>query len=163
MNERGEILSAELSPKLTELWDADKKDPSSQGPAAASLDALLKQPLVILPEKEVSAGDQWETSRELQTPAGAFSQKTEYTYEGSKEASGSTAESIAYASTLTAAAQGKAKIKEQAQTGIVLFDAQAGRLVSAEQKQKLVTETPYRGAMITVVVESQVKRTLTAK
>ncbi|HUE75087.1 MAG TPA: hypothetical protein VMP01_29735 [Pirellulaceae bacterium] len=156
MNERGEIQSVELSPKLAALLD-------SAQPASQSLDALLKQPLVTLPAKAVSAGDTWEATRELATPAGKFTQQTEYTLGEPKEAGGTTADAITYSATLTPVAAGKAKIKEQSQTGTVLFDGQAGRFLSGEQSQKLVTETPYREATITVVVESQIKRTLTVR
>lgn len=156
MNERGEIQSVELSPKLAALLDSAK-------PASQSLDALLKQPLVTLPAKAVSADDTWETTRELATPAGKFTQKTEYTLGEPKEDGGTTADAITYSATLTPAAPGKSKIKEQSQSGAVLFDREAGRFLSGEQSQKLVTETPYREATITVVVESQIKRTLVPK
>jgi hypothetical protein len=156
MNERGEIQSVELSPKLAAVLDSAKPD-------SQSLDALLKQPLVTLPAQAVSTSDSWETSRELATPAGKFTQQTEYTLGEPKEAGGTTAEAITYTATLTPVAAGKAKIKEQSQTGTVLFDREAGRFLSGEQSQKLVTETPYRGATIKVVVESQIKRTLTAR
>ncbi len=156
MNERGEILSVDLSPKLAAAFDAAR-------PAAHNLDALLKQPLATLPAKAVSPGDTWETTRELVTPAGKFTQKTEYTLGEPKQTADAAVDAIRYSATLTPLTPGKAKIKEQSQTGSVLFDNGSGRFVSGEQSQKLVTETPYRGATITVVVETQVKRTLTAK
>ncbi len=160
MNARGEIAAAELSPKLTELWDAGKPAVGDQTAAAAgSIDALLKQPLVVLPAKELAEGDKWETTRDLATPAGKFTQKIEYTYDGRKQ----TADTISFSASLSPAATGKSKIKEQSQTGTIHFDSQAGRFVSGEQTQKLVTETPYRDATITVVVESQIKRTLDPK
>jgi Family of unknown function (DUF6263) len=164
MNERGEITSAELSPKLASLWDAGKQgETDKKGPTKESLDALLKQPLVILPAKQVAAGDKWNSSRELTTPAGKFTQKVEYTYDGRKQAAGAAADAISFVATLVPATTGKSKIKEQSQTGAILFDGQAGRLISGDQTQKLVTETPYREATITVVVESQIKRTLNSK
>lgn len=156
MNERGEIQTVELSPKLADVLDSAK-------PASQSLDALLKQPLVTLPAKAVSAGDTWKTTRELATPAGKFTQQTEYTLGDPKQAGGATAEAITYSATLTPVVAGKATIKEQAQTGTVLFDSTAGRFLSGEQSQKLVTETPYRDATIKVMVESQIKRTLSSK
>lgn len=161
MNPQGEILSAELSPTLAELWADEKTSGPAKKEATSSLEAILRLPLVVLPGKQVSAGETWTTTRKLTTPAGNFTQATKYTYEGPRESSGVTAAAIAFSSTLTDAASSKTKIKEQSQTGTALFAAQAGRLVSAQQTQKLVTETPYREATITVVIESQVKRTLT--
>lgn len=163
MTDRGEIISVEWSPRLAELWNAGQAGAGDrkESPAKESLDALLKQPLAILPEKAVAKGDKWDTSRELHTPSGKFTQKVEYTYAGRRDSVAGAADAISFAAFLTPAAQGKAKIKEQSQTGTILFDGQAGRLRSSEQSQRLVTETPYRDATITVVVESQVTRTLT--
>ena len=155
MNLQGEIASVELSPKLASAFD--KSTAASQ-----SLEALLKQPLITLPAKPVAAGESWETSRELKTPAGKFTQQTAYKL-GEPNDPASTAAEITYSAMLTPVAPGTAKIKEQSHTGTVRFDNQAGRYVSGEQSQKLVTETPYREATITVVVESHVKRTLTPK
>ena len=155
MNERGEVSSVELSDKLAAAFD-------KSAPAAQSLDALLKQPLVILPEKALAAGDKWESTRELTTPAGKFTQQTEYKLGEPKDAAGALAQ-ITYSATLTPVVALKAKITDQSQTGTVLFDRQAGRYLSGEQAQKLVTETPYREATIRVVIESQVKRTLAEK
>ena len=164
MNERGEIAAAELSPRLADLWAVGKADAADKKEAAQrSLDALLKQPLVILPAKSVAAGDKWETTRELVTPSGKFSQKAEYTYDGSREVAGKSADALSFTATLTPAAPGKMKIKEQSQTGMIFFDGASGRLASSEQKQKLVTETPYRDAAITATVESQIARSLRAQ
>lgn len=164
MNERGEFAAAELSPQLAKLWAVGNGDAADkQAAAQRSLDALLKQPLVILPAKSVAPGDKWESTRELVTPSGKFSQKAEYTYDGRQDADGKMADAISFSATLTPAAGGKLKIKEQSQTGTILFDGSAGRLQSSEQKQKLITETPYRDATITVTIESRIARTLTPR
>lgn len=157
MNERGEILSAELSPKLKELTVVGKDGPT------ASLDTLLKQPLVTLPDKPIDEGSTWKVDRDISTPAGKYSQATTYTYEGEKEWQGKTAAAIAVESTLTPIQAGKAKLKEQSQTGTIHFDAAAGRMLSSEQKQRIVTETPYRDTTITVEVVSEVTRRLVGK
>ena len=161
MNSRGEILAVELSPKLAQLWDAAKSADKTSGSAEQNLDTLLKQPLVILPDKAISKGDKWQITRDLTTPAGKFSQKIDYSFDGRSENLAQMADGISYSSTLAPTAPGKTKIKEQSQVGKVLFDVEAGRFVSSEQKQRLVTETPYRNATITVVVESQMSRMLT--
>jgi len=164
MNERGEIAAAELSPRLAELWAAGKPAAAAKKqPAQQSLDALLKQPLVILPAKAVARGEKWETTRELTTPTGKFSQQIDYTYDGRRDVAGKSSDAISFSATLAPAAPGKFKIKEQSQTGTIHFDGEAGRMISGEQKQMLVTETPYRDATITVVVESQVSRSLTPR
>lgn len=159
MNERGEILSVELSPKLKQLTSSGAGNATQGNVAAAGLETLLKQPLVTLPDGPVEAGGQWKVERELDTPAGKYAQTTTYSLEGEKELQGKTAAAIAFDSTLKPVQTGKTKLKEQSQSGTVYFDAAAGRMISSEQKQRLVTETPYRDATITVEVVSEVKRT----
>jgi hypothetical protein len=52
-------------------------------------------------------------------------------------------------------------IKEHAQSGTVRFSIDQGRVVSAEQEQKLITERPYRET--TIVVSLSSKQTTTIK
>lgn len=157
MNERGEVLSVELSPKLKSMETGNQ---AREKAAGAGLETLLKQPLVTLPQQPVDAGGQWKVERELNTPAGKYAQTTTYTFDGEKKFQGKSAAAIAFDSTLKPLQPGKAKLKEQSQSGTVYFDAGAGRMVASEQQQRIITETPYRDATITVEVVSEVKRTL---
>lgn len=156
INQRGEITSAGLSPRLAELWKTGDKPVARE-----SLDALLKQPLVELPQRPVSPKDQWKSSRELATPTGKYKQETTYTYQGRQDREQAPVDTIRYESRLTPIEPARAKVKEQSQSGtVVLADFQKEKWLQSEQQQKLVTETPYRESTITVVVETQVKRTL---
>ncbi|MGI8980505.1 MAG: hypothetical protein ACR2FY_14855 [Pirellulaceae bacterium] len=165
MNTRGEVLSAEPNAKLAELW----KTPSAKAPGgpggSESTQELLKRSLVVLPEKPVAAGDagstKWTKEREVEIPIGKVKQATEFVYAGEVEEAGQKLDKIDFTSKLTLVPGGakslKLTLKTQEQTGHALFSAEQGRVVSAEQTQKLVTEAPYRETNITVTVESTVK------
>jgi hypothetical protein len=154
MNDRGEILEAK------EIKNAA----ASAGPTAAAslispeaVQQLLKQPLVVLPEKPVSTGDTWTTKNDLQSALGPAQQTTTFRYAGPAEVEAKKVELIEVTTTLklTPPATAKITLKEHTQTGTVRFDAAAGRVVSAEQKQKLVTERPYRETTIVVTLGSE--------
>jgi hypothetical protein len=51
-------------------------------------------------------------------------------------------------------------IKEHAQSGVILFSTDQGRVVSAEQTQKLTTERPHRDTTIVVTLQSKQTTTL---
>ncbi|MBC7853764.1 MAG: hypothetical protein IAF94_10035 [Pirellulaceae bacterium] len=165
MNTRGEVLSAQANEKLAELW----KTPGAKeigGPGGSeSTQELLKRSIVLLPEKRVDAGDagksKWTKEREVEIPIGKVKQATEFVFAGEVEEAGQKLDRIDFTSKLTLVPGGakslKLTLKTQEQTGHALFSAEQGRVVSAEQTQKLVTEAPYRETNITVTVESTVR------
>lgn len=165
MNLRGEVLSAEPSAKLAELW----KSPSAKAPGGAggreSTQELLRRSIVLLPEAAVSAADagkaNWSKEREVEIPIGKVKQTTDFVYGGEVEDGGQKLDKVDFTSKLVLSPGGakalKLTLKDQKQTGHALFSSEAGRVVSAEQTQTLVTEAPYRETMITVTVESTVK------
>ena len=72
----------------------------------------------------------------------------------------------AAAATPAPAAAGKKPplvLKSSELTGKLLFDAEAGRLVSAEQQQTLATQRPYRETTIDVKLTSTQTSTLSLK
>ena len=168
MDTRGEVLSATPSAKLAELW----KTPESKAPGGigggTSTQELLKRSLVLLPEKGVTADDagktKWSSEREVGFSSGKVKQSTEFVYGGVVEEEGQKLDRIDSTSKVTLLPGGtknlKLTLKSQEQTGHVLFSAEQGRLVSAEQTQKLVTEAPYRETTITVTVDSTVKTSI---
>jgi hypothetical protein len=165
MNPRGEVLSAEPTPKLAELW----KVPGAKnvgGPGGMeSTQELLRRSLVLLPEMPVAMADtgnaKWTKERESVIPIGKVKQSTEFVYGGEVEQAGQQLDKIDFTSQLTLVPGGakslKLTLKDQQQSGHALFSADQGRVVSAEQSQKLATEAPYRETIITVTVESTVK------
>lgn len=159
MNDRGEILEAK------EIKDAAASVGATAAASLVSQEAiqqLLKQPLVVLPEKPVNTGDTWSTKNDLQSALGPAQQITTFRYTGPAEVEGKKVEVIEVTTTLklTPPATSKISLKEHKQTGTVRFDAAAGRIVSAEQKQKLITERPYRETTIVVTLGSEQKTTV---
>ncbi|MCE9524730.1 MAG: hypothetical protein K8R36_01600 [Planctomycetales bacterium] len=160
MNTRGEVLSAEPSPKLAEHWKSPgKKEIDS------TTQEMLKRPIILLPEGPVGTAEvgktKWNSEREVEMRNGKVKQSLEFVYGGEAEAAGQKLDKIDFTSTLQLTPGGpkslKLTLKEQKQTGHSLFSADLGRVVSAEQTQTLVTEAPYRETIITVAVESTVK------
>jgi hypothetical protein len=164
MDTRGEVLSTEPSAKLAALWKVPGA--KSGGPGGKdSAEELLKRSLVLLPEQALGTQEagkaKWKKEREVEIAIGKVKQETEFVYAGESEESGVKLEKIDFTSKLTlvpnAAQNLKLTLKEQTQTGHALFSAEQGRVVSAEQTQHLVTESPYRETTITVSVDSTVK------
>jgi hypothetical protein len=165
MDTRGEVLLAEPSAKLAALWKSPRPKESVGPGGSESTQELLRRSLVLLPEKPVEVTDagkaKWTKEREIGMPIGTVKQTTEFVYAGEAEEGEQKVDKIEFNSNLTLVPGGakslKLTLKEQKQTGHALFSAEQGRVVSAEQTQKLVTEAPYRETKITVSVESTVK------
>ena len=168
MDPRGEVLSAEPSAKLAELWKVPGAKSLSGPGSAESTQELLKRAIVLLPEKPVAADDaakaKWSKEREVDISIGKVKQSTEFVFAGEVEEEGQKLDKIDFTSKLTLVPGGakslKLTLKEQTQTGYALFSAEQGRVVSAEQTQHLVTEAPYRETIIPVTVDSTVKTTI---
>jgi len=167
MDGRGQILETSPANEAAErLFAAD--DPQSGVFSRQSVQTLLRQPLAILPAKEVATGDKWsDEPREISSAAGKFQQATEHSLAGQVEEDGQKLERIEVTAKLTPAADkaGAAKtskltLKSHEQSGTLLFSADQGRLVRAEQTQKLTTERPYRETTITVDLESKQTTTI---
>ncbi|MCI0357137.1 MAG: DUF6263 family protein [Planctomycetaceae bacterium] len=166
MTSRGQIVSTAPANAAAEKLFA--KESSEQAPNVFSREALqtlLSQWLVVLPEKAVAADETWtDEPREIKSAAGKFTQATIYRHAGQVEESGQKLDKIEMTAKLTPVAGGaaapKLTVKSHEQTGKILFSANDGRLVRAEQIQKLSTERPYRETTITVNLESKQTTTL---
>lgn len=166
MNRRGQISATRsvnaAAEKLLAAAAADEKTGvfSREGTAA-----LLRQPLLVLPEQVDSAPESWTNTSELNAAAGLFEQATTYRLAGHAEADGEIVERIELSGKLTPKSSGnsaaKVTVKSHEQSGTILFSREKGRLVSAEQTQKLTTERPYRESTIVVTLES--KQTTTVR
>jgi hypothetical protein len=159
MSRRGEIVAVKPANESAEKMLAPTDDPMKDTPLAkTTIEQLLKQPLAVLPENAVAAGDEWTTSTELNSALGKAQQTTTYRYVGPAEADGMKADKIESKATLkldAANAASKLTLKQHEQTGTILFSTEAGRVVRAEQHQKLITERPYRETTIIVSLESK--------
>lgn len=177
MTGRGEIVSAEPANKTTEELVAPQGKPDEPKELSRSaIEQLLKQPVVILPEKAVSASDEWTRTSELAAAAGSFEQVTTYRLSNVAEQNGQPIARLEMKSKLKPVAAsappaklppgkkpavGKLGVKSHEQSGTIQFAVDAGRVTEAEQTQKLVTERPYRETTIVVTLSS--KQTTTVR
>jgi hypothetical protein len=165
MNGRGEISDAKPANESAEklFASAEGGAPGPAGPKE-TIQQLLKQPLVILPEMSVAPGDGWSTIHMLKTSLGEAKQTITYRYVGPVDEEEMKLDKIDSTTTLTPAnaEAGKLTLKEHQQVGTILFNTAAGRVVRAEQNQKLVTERPYRETTIVVALERKTTTTISA-
>ncbi len=162
MSDRGQILETTPANAAAEKLFATGGDASSVF-SRQSVETLLRQPLVVLPEKPVAADEKWsDEPRQITSAAGTFRQATEYRFVGQVEEDGQKLTKIEMTATLAPATAGVAELtlKSHEQSGSILFSTQQGRLVRAEQTQKLATERPYRETMIAVALESKQTTTI---
>ena len=166
MSDRGQIReSAPANAAAEKLFDGTASNVANVF-SLQSLQTLLRQPLAVLPEKAVTADDTWSGEpREITTAAGTFQQLMEYRLVGPVEDGGRKFEKIETTAKLSPVTAGAAKaskltLKSHEQSGTILFSAEQGRLVRAEQTQKLATERPYRETTITVALDSKQSTTI---
>lgn len=158
MSNRGEIVSAEPSSELKKAMEASSNH--SAADQAASLlkpegvSRMLRQAAVILPEKPVAEGTSWEANQESAVALGTVQQRSQFTYAGTDERDGKTLDKITVETTFSlgpnASSASATKLKEGRQSGTLWFDTAAGRFISSELTQRLVTERPYRESTIRV-------------
>jgi hypothetical protein len=173
---RGEVQSAKPLGEAAEKLLADAGPLESGVFSAAAIRTLLKQPLAELPEGPVTEGESWSSTSELAASLGKFTQSLKYSLAAPVEREGRSLAQIDLVGTLVpmidaavaAPAPGAGNkpplvLKSHELTGKSLFDAEQGRLVSAEQTQTLATERPYRETTISVRLASTQTTTFTPK
>ena len=165
LSPRGEVLevvSSGTADVAAPKGSRDDKPASGSAPATA-LQRLLRQPLVVFPEDPVTAGDNWKSSSNLSAGGADLKQQTTWTYADTVERNGTKLERITTQSAIelpAARPPDSLKINEHQQSGTIFFSSGQGRLIEAEQTQRLVTEQPYRETTITVMLISKQTTTL---
>jgi hypothetical protein len=170
MTARGEVTAVKpTNDAAQELFAAADKPGEAGVFSPASIQKLLRQPLVVLPDQPVAEGDTWTTSNELAAPAGPLKQTTTYKLAAAVDRAGQRLQQIDFTARFEPAtpdskvadADRKLAVKTHQQSGMILFSADSGRLVEASQDQTLITERPYRET--TIVVSLTSKQTTTVK
>jgi hypothetical protein len=161
----GEITSVELGETAQKVVEGlDAASPLKALLSKEGLSNILKQSLVVLPEKEVKSGDSWQREASLSTALGKFKQTTTFKLQPSDDASSDVARIESNSELeLEQPGKGKATLKQQQQKGVILFDQTAGRLRSAEVEQELVTASSLKDTPIQVRLTSTLKMTLEKK
>lgn len=158
MNERGEMLAAELPAEGSE---GDKPDEGKTASVSQHmLQSLLSKPIVVLPKDEVSASDTWQDESTSTSSVGEVTTKKTYKLVSLDEVDGGQQAKIAAEGTISVDSQGKLKVTESGFDQTVLFDVEDGLLKSSEQSARMKTEKPYRETTITVDLATTLKTTI---
>jgi hypothetical protein len=163
MNPRGEVLSAKPANEAAEKLLAAESASESSLVSKDAIQQLLRQSLIVLPEKAVAEGNTWTTTTDIASAIGKGKQETTYRLAGVVEQEGTSLQKIESTSKLDlmpSTAKDAPTIKEHKQSGVVTFSVDQSRVVSASQEQSLTTERPYRETTIVVTLESTQTTTL---
>lgn len=130
MTPRGEVSDVKFS---EELQNAIKNGPGGAAGGAEQFKSMVSQVAFVLPENAPKPGDSWKTTVTVNNPAGGNQTvETTYTFDGTREADGTTFAVIKPSMNMQLAKNPmmEMKMKEQKTDGEVLFDLKAGRLHS---------------------------------
>jgi hypothetical protein len=164
MTPRGEITAVEPANEAAKaLFAGLQSGQTADAAALASVEQMLKRPLLVLPERATSVGETWSASSERPTVAGPLKIDTTYKLAGLADQNGQPIARIAMSATFTPAAGGQLIVKSPEHSGEIAFAVDDGRLIEITQQQKLTTERPYRETTIVVTLASQQTTTVVAK
>jgi hypothetical protein len=166
MSPRGEIVSVDFDEHAEQALEKAQAARSAAAPAMQSLYTkegmanLLRQVAVQLPEDPVSPGDKWTTAATLKTPLGDVEQHTTYTLDDPP----ADQPQIARIESVTSLklsddpkVQRVSTLRDQEQRGVLLFDVEAGYLLSAEVTQRLATSSAVKDTPVQVRMTSTQK------
>lgn len=161
LSARGEITQVAPSPELTAALEKVGADGRLKGLFSGVTGAEgLRRSLVVLPEAPVKMGDAWEIPSETESPVGRVKVVTKYHHRGVEVVDGQSLDSIESTGEMDWTPQTKGglvkerRITEQKQTGSILFDSMAGRVVESRQTQSLRTESRVRDLLLDVRLKS---------
>jgi hypothetical protein len=155
LSDRGEMLELRPQGEAAEQL-LNQSAPSDGGQTDAAVRQVLRQPLVLLPVEAAAEGATWTESHTLASALGPAEQRSTYRYAGTTDESGQKFARLEWTAELTLKQPpAGVALKEHAHSGTALFDVAAGRLVRAEQTQKLTTERPFRDTTIVVTLASR--------
>jgi hypothetical protein len=160
MTERGEIVSAELPPELSQSAKSEGKE-NTPALSSETIKSLLSKALLILPEGNVDVGATWEGAATSSLPIGDI--KTEKTYKLASidEAECAKVARIEAEGNVQVTTKGKLKVTDSQFQQTALFAIDDGIVTSSEQSVKMKTESPYRETTIVVDMEMTLKTTIT--
>ena len=159
MNRRGEVIDVKV-PEELEGDSASARNPMS----GDMLKQVTQQAALVFPEGGLSVGKSWDSSIDMNMNGMAMKTKNTYTYEGTEKVDGKELHKfgIKIDMAIEGGPQGiEVSVKDQDNGGVVYFDAQEGRIVSATSKQKMTLEMNAQGQQIEQEMDGTVKLTVT--
>jgi len=163
MSPRGEIRDVEISDELAESL---KHGPGGETGAVEQFKSMVSQVAFALPENPPQIGETWTTKLAVSSPTGGSQTvETTYTYDGTREADGTTFAVIKPRVTLELADNRmmEMKMKEQKTDGEVLFDPQAGQLHSMSVNQNITLDVVVAGQTMPGTIDQKTDLTVTPK
>lgn len=121
---------------------------------------MLRQSLLVFPMEPVPVGGSWKGSLESTIPTGRLKLQTTYVHAGEVNEAGLPLLKFTHSSELSrdaAAANSELSISEHEQTGTILFDATAGRMVSSKTQQRLKSQARKRETLIDTTMRSTIE------
>lgn len=159
MNRRGEVVEV----KLPEGLEGDSQ--ASNNPLSGDmLKQVTQQAALVFPEGGLSVGKSWDSNVDMNMNGMAMKTKNTYKYEGTEKVDGKELHkfSISIDMSIEGGPQGiEVSVKDQDNGGVVYFDAEEGRIVSATSKQKMTLEMDAQGQQIEQAIDGTVKLTVT--
>ena len=163
MSPRGEVHDVKIS---DELSAAIKNGPGGESGAIEQFKSMISQVAFVLPENPPKTGETWTTKIAGNNPAGGNqSVETTYTYDGTREADGTTFAVIKPSMSMQLANNPmmEMKMKEQKTDGEVLFDVEAGRLHSMSINHHITLDMVAAGQTMPGTIEQKIDVTVTPK
>jgi hypothetical protein len=159
---RGEISDVKIS---DELLAAVKNGPGGETGAVEQFKSMVAQIALVLPEKAPKMGETWTTKIAVANAAGGGNQSVEttYTYDGTRDADGTTYAVIKPSMKMELAQNPmmEMKMKEQKTDGEVLFDLKAGELHSVSMNQNIVMDMVAQGMTMPGTIDQNIAVTMT--
>jgi hypothetical protein len=168
MTARGDVQKVTLDDAAAKSLDElPKEHPLRQLLSPEGLANLFRLGGGQLPDKAVQSGDTWPAEGEIKTPYGVLKQTGEFTYAGPQTVASAMLEKIELKSTAKLAPDAAAPLKltgvEQTKTGVLLFDAAAGRAVSSETRLESKSVRTFRDTPIQVKISASTKLEIAPK
>ena len=163
VNPRGAVVDVELGEELESQLEELAKilgDFFSPGSIQQQLMTIGR-----LPAQAVSTGESWMASIESMTQLGKLAVARTFTYEGEKATTGGMLSEIVISGQIVLAPAAKeddrkATLRHQELSGLIRFDAGAGRLVERSEQQKRGIQTSYRELRIQSEVTTSTRTTV---
>lgn len=165
MNNRGKVLDVTIP---QEAFQNTQSNPlANQMFSPKMLEDMTRKFSLQLPEQAVKVGHAWSTNAEMDGPVGKVTVKNDYTYDGISQEEGQEGlDKIKLKMQMDFPGGGedapgtKIDVKQQNSHGYLLFDVDAGRLVSSEVQQDMKMQITFAGQNIDQTISNLTKMTL---
>jgi hypothetical protein len=161
LSPRGEVSDVKVT---EELLAAIKNGPGGEAGAVEQFKSMVSQVAFTLPEKPPTTGEAWTTNIAVTNPTGGNQTvETTYTYDGTREADGTTYAVIKPSLKMQVPKNPmmEMNMKEQKTDGEVLFDVKAGKLHSISIDQNIAMDMVAQGQTMPGTIDQNIEVVVT--